>query len=176
MSEDGGNTWTILETPLSSTDDPLQVSFGPGYTGESGGWQEEAIPLDQWAGQEILVRFQYVTDAAIHDHGLCLDDIRVWNPDTSGPGSVPDLISRIQFDGFVWTNNLVRQDFIVQVVYEGEGDSPSRVVQVPLDNDNHGEIRVEPDPEARRIVAVVQSLAPSTRMPASYTIRLNRVE
>lgn len=176
VSEDGGNTWTILETPLSSTDDPLQVSFGPGYTGESGGWQEEAIPLDQWAGQEILVRFQYVTDAAIHDHGLCLGDIRVWNPITSVPGSVPDLISRIQFDGFLWTNNLVRQDFIVQVVYESDGDSPNRVIQVPLDNDNHGEIRLEPEPEARRIVAVVQSLAPSTRMPASYTMRLDRVE
>ena len=176
VSEDGGSTWTILETPLSSTDDPLQVSFGPGYTGKSGGWQEEAIPLDQWAGQEILARFQYITDAAIHDHGLCLKDLRVWNPDTSVPGSVPDLISSIRFDGFVWTNNLVRQEFIVQVVYQGDGDSPNRVVQVPLDNDNHGEIRLESDPDARRIVAVVQSLAPSTRMPASYTMRLDRVE
>ena len=176
VSEDGGSTWTILETPLSSTDDPLQVSFGPGYTGKSGGWQEEAVPLDQWAGQEILVRFQYITDAAIHDHGLCLDDIRVWNPDTSEPGSVPDLISRIQFDGFVWTNNLVRQDFIVQVVYQGDGDSTNRVVQVPLDNENQGEIRLESDPDVRRIVAVVQSLAQATRMPASYTMRLDRAE
>lgn len=171
VSEDGGNTWTILETPLSSTDDPLQVSFGPGYTGESGGWQEEAIPLDQWAGKEIMLRFQYITDAAVHDHGLCVRDIRV-----STPGGMEVAPAEWTPGGFAWTSNLVRQSFIVQVVYEGDDEHPNRVVQVPLDGRNVGELIIEPIPGVNRIVAIVQPLAPSTRMPASYTIRLDRVE
>lgn len=171
VSEDDGQTWTILETPLSSTDDPLQVSFGPGYTGASEDWRHESLPLDQWAGQEIMLRFQYITDAAIHDHGLCLRDLRV---SRKGTTTAPELewIPK----GFVWSNNLVRQNFIVQVVYEGDNEHANRVVQVPLDDRNRGEVMIEPAPGVKRIVAIIQPTAPSTRMPASYTITLDRVE
>lgn len=170
VSEDGGQTWTIIETPLSSTDDPLNVSFGPGYTGESGGWQEESVSLDKWAGQEILVRFQYITDAAIHDHGLCVRQILV-----PGPEGGRNLVSRITPRGFLWTNNVVDQDFMVQVVYDAGEAGRNRVLRLELDSENRGEITLEPDPDARRIVAVIQPMAPSTRMPASYTLRLEAV-
>lgn len=171
VSEDDGETWTILETPLSSTDDPLQVSFGPGYTGATEDWRRESVQLEQWAGQEIMLRFQYITDAAIHDHGLCVRDIRV-----STPGGVDVAPAGWTPKGFVWTNNLVRQSFIVQVVYEGDDQHPNRVVQVPLDDRNRGEVMIEPLPGINRIVAIVQPLAPSTRMPARYTMTLDRVE
>lgn len=167
VSEDGGRTWTILETPLSSTDDPLNVSFGPGYTGATEDWQRESVSLGGWAGQEILVRFQYVTDAAIHDHGLCLRDLRV-----SEEGTWTALDLDWVPNGFAWTNNLVRQSFIVQVVYEGDGEHANRVVQVPLNDTNRGELTVATVPGINRIVAIVQPTAPSTRMPASYTMSL----
>ena len=143
--------------------------MGPGYTGSSDGWRDESVSLDEWAGQEIMARFQYITDAAIHDHGLCLRDLTV---------SVGDSAPAAEWTarGFVWTNNLVRQSFIVQVIYEGSGDSPNRVLQMDVSHDNQGEMTLEPDTGARRIVAVVQSLAPSTRMPASYTMKLKPVQ
>ncbi len=167
LSEDNGETWTILETPLTSSDDPLDVSFGPGYTGSTDGWQNESVSLAGWAGQEIMVRFQYVTGAAIHDHGLCLRHLRVHEH-----GAEPALQAEWTPSGFVWTNNLVRQSFIVQVVYEGQGDTPNRVLPMTLDGNNRGELTLEPHEDARRIVAVVQSVAPSTRMPAGYAMRL----
>ena len=170
VSEDGGRTWAVLETPLTSNADPLGVSFGPGYTGKSGGWRDESISLDEWAGQEIMVRFQYITDAAVHGHGLCLRHL------AASDGASPLPLSWTP-NGFVWTNNLVRQSHIVQVIYEGMGDSPSRVLQVPLKAGNQGEITGEitlaPDANARRIVAVVQAVAPATRMPARYALRLD---
>ena len=171
ISEDGGETWTILETSLTSSEDPLQVSFGPGYTGSSDGWRDESVPLDRWAGQEIQVRFQYITDAAINDHGLCLRNIRV-----STPGSGDFTPKGWTPRGFAWTNNLVRQDFMVQVVYEGDDGAPNRVLQVPLDESNRSEFRLDPDANARRVVAVIQSMAPSTRMGASYNLRLVEAE
>ena len=171
VSEDQGETWVILDTPLTSGEDPLDVSFGPGYTGDSDGWQDESVSLDRWAGQQVIVRFQYITDAAINDHGLCLRQLQV-----SGPSGELEATTEWTPHGFTWTNNLVRQEFSLQVVYEGDEGAPSRVLQVPLDEFNRSEFRLEPDAEAWRIVAVIQSMAPSTRVDASYTLRLDGAE
>ena len=169
ISEDNGETWSILETALTSSDDPLDVSFGPGYTGKSEGWRDETVSLEPWIGKEFLVRFQYVTDAAIHDHGMCLRNLNVSANDTTLPAEWTP-------SGFVWTNNLVRQSYIVQLVYEGVGADENRVVEVVLDSANHGQIGIDPSSGARRVVAVVQPMAPATRMEATYTLSLELAE
>ena len=170
VSTDGGQTWQILETAYTSSSNPLSSAFGPGYTGFSKEWLNESVSLDKWAGQEILLRFQYITDAALHDHGLCLRDLRVAGP--SGDAASVEW----QPNGFAWTNNLVRQDFIVQVIYEGKGNTANRVLQLELDGSNFGEMALHPAPDARRVVVAVQSMAPSTSMPANYAMRLESVE
>ena len=38
LSVDGGRTWQILETDNTSPENPIGISYGPGYTGDSGGW------------------------------------------------------------------------------------------------------------------------------------------
>ncbi len=170
VSANSGETWEILETTHTSNSNPLASAFGPGYTGFSEEWVDESVPLDKWAGQEILLRFQYITDAAVYDHGLCLRNLQVSRP----PGE------RVSVDwqpnGFVWTNNLVRQRFIVQVIYDGQDDTANRVLQLELNASNSGEITLQAAPEARRVVAVVQSMAPSTRINANYVMRLESVE
>ena len=163
VSENGGERWSVLETPLTSGSDPLGVAFGPGYTGSSGGWRNDSAPLDEWAGQEILLRFQYVTDAAVHDHGLCLRGLAV-----SGAGAA--VLGELTPAGFVWNqNNSVRQEFIVQVVYAGE---ENRVQPLKLDGRNQGAMTLAPDSGTRYVALSVQALAPSTRLPASYTLNL----
>lgn len=171
VSVDGGQTWTILESPLTSSDDPLNVSFGPGYTGRSEGWQDESLDLRPWAGQEVMFRFQYITDASIHDHGLCVRDLRVSDGGVAVDGPVEWTPS-----GFAWTTNRVRQDFMVQVVFEGTENSANRVLQLELDDLNFGKISLEPDPSARRIVAIVQPVAQATRLPATYRLTLGAAE
>ena len=170
VSTDGGKSWQILETAYTSSSNPLSSAFGPGYTGFSKEWLNESVSLDKWAGQEILLRFQYITDAALNDHGLCLRNLRIAGP------SGEDASVEWQPNGFVWSNNLVRQDFIVQVIYEGKGNTANRVLQLELDGSNLGEMALHPAPEARRVVVAVQSMAPSTRMPANYTMRLEPAE
>ena len=170
ISEDGGKSWQILETAHTSSGNPLSSAFGPGYTGNSGGWLRESVSLAQWAGSEVLIRFQYITDASLHDHGLCLRGLSVAGP--TGEAAMVEW----QPKGFAWTNNLVRQSFIVQVVYEGRDDADNRVLQMELDSANRGKLTLEPAPGLRRIVAVVQSMAPSTRMPANYAMSLDLAE
>ena len=77
VSEDGGETWTILETTLTTDDNPNGTSFGPGITGGSTGWVEDSVDLTPYAGSEVLIRFEYVTDDAVNGRGLCLDDFAI---------------------------------------------------------------------------------------------------
>ena len=165
VSTDGGETWHILETSHSSSSNPISSAFGSGYTGASEEWLDESISLHEWAGQEIMLRFQYVTDAAINDHGLCLRNLAL-----SGASRTPSTLEWIP-NGFAWTNNLVLQRYNVQLIYEGKGDSGNRVLPMTLNGTNHGEIQLEPDSDARRVVVAVQAMAPSTRLPANYTLR-----
>ena len=170
VSSDAGETWEILDTAHTSSSNPLSSAFGPGYTGFSREWVSESVPLDKWARHEVLLRFQYITDAALHDHGLCLRNLRI-------SGLTGDAVSvEWQPNGFFWTNNLVRQDFIVQVIYEGRGDTANQVLRLELDDSNSGEMALQPAPGARRVVAAVQSMAPSTRRPANYQLQLKSAQ
>ncbi len=166
ISADSGTTWDVLSTPNTSPEDPLDVAFGPGYTGESGGWVAEEVPLDAYAGQEVLVRFHYLTDDALNGHGLCLREFEM-SPQLSGDDTW-------RSNGFVWTNNLVRQTFIVQVVRNRDG--ANEVTRIELDGQNRGGIVVDPPERGERLVVVVQATAPATRLPASYTLSLEPVD
>lgn len=77
VSTDGGATWAILPTPHTTDSNPHAAAYGPGYTGQSFDWVSESVSLDAYAGQNILVRFQMITDDAINQPGLLLDDVRV---------------------------------------------------------------------------------------------------
>ncbi len=171
VSEDGGSHWDILETSNTSSDDPLDVAFGPGYTGRSGGWISERVDLSNYGGRPILVRFQYVTDDALNGIGLCLADLVV-----TGAGS-PIEGGGWEPDGFVLTNNRVPQDFIVQVIQKGK---TNRVMQLPVslgeDGDWHGELVVEPFVGLERTVVSVTPIAPKTREMANYTLTVSRAE
>ena len=166
ISVDGGSTWQILETAHTSSSNPLASAFGPGYTGSSEEWAQESVSLQDWAGREVMLRLQYVTDAAINDHGLCVRDAALAGE--SGRTEPLDWVP----DGFAWTNNTVRQAYNVQVIYEGRNGSSNRVERMQLDTNNSGEMAITPGSTDGRVIVAVQAMAPSTRMPAAYTLRL----
>ena len=170
ISTDQGATWQILETAHTSSSNPLSSAFGPGYTGSSDAWLQESISLQDWAGREVMLRFQYVTDAAINDHGLC-----VRNTALAGESGQPEPLEWVP-EGFVWTNNAVRQAYNVQVIYEGQDGAGNRVDRMQLDASNKGEIVISPHSADGRIIVAVQAMAPSTRMPGSYSLGLESAE
>jgi hypothetical protein len=161
VSLDEGETWHILAAPHTSPENPIGNAFGPGYTGQSEGWVDERVDLTPYAGKKVWLRFQYVTDDAINGAGLCLRRISV-----PGAGLV-DQPQGWQAEGFIHTNNRVRQQYIVQVIQVGEGN---KVTELPLDAANAGELVIPNAKELRRLVVVVAALAPKTRQPAPYTL------
>ena len=161
VSEDDGQTWRIMETPVTSPENPIGNSFGPGYTGESDGWVQESIDLSAYAGEDIWIRFQYVTDDAVNAIGACIRNlsIRAAGIESNGQGW--------ETNGFIFTNNLVRQEFQVQLITTG--DKP-QVRLIVLEADNSAEITLEPPAEGQRLIVAVGALAEKTREPASYTL------
>ncbi|MBZ0278943.1 MAG: immune inhibitor A, partial [Anaerolineae bacterium] len=112
VSADGGGTWNILPTAHTTDANPNDAAYGPGYTGSSPEWIEESVPLDAYAGKEILVRFEVITDDAITQPGLALDDV-----------SIPEIGYFSDFEaggddwqpqGWVWMDNTLPQNTWVQ--------------------------------------------------------------
>ena len=163
VSLDEGKTWEIVETENSSPSNPVGHSFGPGYTGYSGEWLTENLDLGKYAGQQILLRFQYITDDAINGSGLCLKDF-------SGNG-MEDWEEGWQAEGFVLVDNLTPQQFSVQVIQVGP---EIQVTAMELDSRNSGVLSIDRPEELDRLVIVVGALAAKTRQQASYDLSVEQ--
>ncbi len=167
-STDGGQTWEILTTPSGTPSNPNGNSFGWGYTGRSGGggtaqWIQEQVDLSAYAGQRVLLRFEYITDDAVNRPGFTLDDIAIpeigysTDLESDGGGWEPA--------GFIRHDNVLPQRWLVQMVLFG----PQTTVQrLTLDENQTGQWEVPLGGGVNRAVIAVSGLAPVTTEPASY--------
>jgi len=168
VSTDGGQTWQILATPSGTPSNPNGNSFGWAYTGRSGGgdeaeWIHEQVDLSPYAGQKVLVRFEYITDDAVNRPGFVLDDV-----------TIPEIgyFSDFETDdggwepaGFIRHANVLPQRWLLQLVLFG----PQTTVQrLELDADQAGQWEIPLGGETHRAVIAVSALAPVTTEPASY--------
>ncbi|MGD2142999.1 MAG: immune inhibitor A [Anaerolineae bacterium] len=170
VSDDQGENWHILYTPLGTGADPHGNSPGWGYTGRSGGWIREQVDLSEHAGQDVLVRFSCLTDEAITDEGLLVSGITLIGVDDRivGGTSTDDWSPR----GFVLTDGVVSQRYLVLVIGIGEETSVERL---PLREDQTGEWTVPLGREGpRQAVLVISAMAPLTAQAASYQLSISR--
>ncbi len=76
VSSDGGETYTNISGNITTNTDPNGNNSGNGITGSSNGeWIEATFPLDEYSGQEILIKISYVTDQMTLEEGIYFDDI-----------------------------------------------------------------------------------------------------
>ena len=167
VSVDGGNKWDILDTPNTTAKNPIGNSFGMGYTGESQGWINEVVDLSSYTGQRILLRFQYITDDAVNGPGICIRGVAI--PEVG----LADFTEGWIAEGFVLTDNRVKQDFIVQVIQVAEDN---QVTPMPLDDSNSGSVIIAAPRKLEQLVVVVSALAPKTRQEAPYTLTVKPVD
>ena len=163
VSTDGGSRWEILKAQGTSPENPMGNSYGDGYTGNSGGWTTESVDLSYYAGQKLQIRFQYLTDDAVHGPGLCLRGIGV----VAGGKFRP--LQEWRPRGFVLTNNELAQTYIVQLI---ESNDPPKVTMMALDQDNSGSLEVSAPGDLKSLVVVVAALAPKTFQYAKYNLTI----
>lgn len=179
VSTDGGGTWDILETPYTVDENPHGNAYGPGYTGKSSGlfedtvWLLEQVDLTPYAGQEIMVRFEYVTDDATLQHGLAVDDVAI--PEIGYFEDFEAGTGGWESAGWVRHHNILPQEFVVQMIeiFEdgstrvsrllGPGDDPTATWDITLDG-------------TREVVVVVAGIAPVTTQTSLYSYSIEPVE
>ena len=165
ISLNNGDTWATVNSTSSSSADPLGRGYGPGYTGDSGGWLSEAVNLTPYAGNEIWLRFEYITDESRHDIGLCIDDISI--PELDFFDSMDTTDSVWLSRGFIRTKNIIPQPYLVQLI---EIEDEVTVQTMSLDELGTGTFLINPSPVVSRRVITVSPTSENTTLPASYTI------
>jgi immune inhibitor A len=172
VSADAGRTWKSLRGSQTTSDDPNGNNLGNGITHVSGGgaapaWVEERMDLSPFAGQEVLVRFDYVTDGALNKNGFAIDDLAVpeigWRDDAEQEGDW-------EAAGFVRSSNFVRETFAVQVLRLGDRPGVERL-PVPAD----GRLRFELElGDARSALLAVSAFAAQTVEPGTFELRVEQ--
>lgn len=159
-------TWEILTTPSGTSEDPSGNSYGWGYTGSTGDWIQERVDLSQFAGQMVQIRFEYVTDAAVHEDGFLLDDVQIdainYQEDfETGDGGW-------EAAGFVRIENELPQTFRLALITRGD---TTTVTNIELNSDQTVDVPLSLD-AGEEAVLVVTGNTRFTRQPAAYQIEI----
>jgi len=169
VSEDGGKSWSILETPNGTDYNPQGNAYGWGWTGTSNGWTNERIDLSQYAGKSIQIRFEYVTDAAVNENGLMVDDVKVEAVGYSSDFEMDE--GGWQAAGFVRVQNRLPQTFAVSVISTGRNPT----VQTYQLTDTHSvSIPMTVGDQVDSVILVVSGTTRFNTQPAIYRYQVNR--
>ena len=170
-STDGEN-WQILFTPSGTGEDPTGNNFGWAYNGLSGTssedvndarWIQESVDLSQYAGQEVQLRFEYVTDAAVNGEGFMVDDIAIPQMNYFADFEVDD--GGWEAAGFVRIQNVLAQTFRLAMISIG---AETKVEYLTLSPDVSLELPLLFDEGVREVILVVSGTTRFTRQPAAY--------
>jgi immune inhibitor A len=161
-----GEIWEILTTPSGTDKDPSGNSYGWGYNGQTNGWVTEEIDLSQFAGQEVQIRFEYITDAALNGEGFLLDDVRVDAINYQSDFEADD--GGWEGTGFVRVENLLPQIYRLSLIIKGD---TTTVTHIPLNADQTAEIPLSLN-EGEEAVIIVSGVTRFTRQPAAYQIEI----
>ena len=171
VSTDNGQRWTTLQAPATTKDDPNGANLGNGYTGPSGGdkptWIRQEIDLSAYAGKQIQLRFEYVTDGALSLHGFAVDDIEI-------PGVLNDNAEADngwQADGFVRSTNLVAQRYVVQLLRFTDAGA---TVERKIVDDGTLQLDVDTSNDRRPPILAVTGFAVRTTQALPFEVAVDR--
>ena len=170
VSTDDGAIWTILEGGHTTSENPIGNSYGHGFTGETGDWVREEIDLTPYIGSEVLIRFEYITDDAVHLDGFVVDDVAI--PEIGFLDDVEDDRGWVA-EGFLRIDNTLPQEYVVRIIEKG-ADNRVSVRDFGLGDDNAGEAVLKGF--GARLDSAVIVVAPATRgthQPAEYTLTVS---
>ncbi|OQY28300.1 MAG: hypothetical protein B6244_07800 [Candidatus Cloacimonetes bacterium 4572_55] len=80
VSSDGGHLWRVAEPDSGYPAQEIRgLGFQPGFHGRSEQWRGCVIPLDEYAGQVIQIRFRVGTNSFLNFSGWYIDQIFIGN-------------------------------------------------------------------------------------------------
>ncbi len=170
ISTNGGE-WRIIRAPSTISEDPSGNSYGWGYNGLSGGdgsWILESVDLSAYAGEVIQVRFEYITDAAVHGEGFLLDDVSI--PEIGYSADFEEDDGGWVNEGFVRIENTLPQTYRLALIHLG---AVPRVQYLTVSAENKVEIPITiGEGGVQEVVLVVTGTTRFTRQKADYQFEL----
>jgi len=92
---------TNLPGTKTTNTNPNGNNIGNGITGNSGGiWVQETMDLTPYVGKKILIGFRFVSDAAVNEEGMYIDDITVtggYSDDAETPPEIRTLSVNVTY-------------------------------------------------------------------------------
>ena len=171
-----GEKWTILPGQHTTTENPSGNNFGAGYTGKSNPtadgspqWVIEQFDLSSFAGQEVWIRFEYITDDAVTSTGWLIDDVRI--PALGYGTDFEQGADGWESEGWLHTDNRLGQEWLIQVL-EFTGEELTGLHRFEVDENGQAVFAVPGLGNGRRAVLAISALAPITTQPAAYEVRV----
>jgi immune inhibitor A len=171
VSDDGGQSWDLIQTDRTTTRNPNGTGYGNSYTGSSNGWVQESVDLTPYAGQEVLVRWEYVTDDAFLLNGMLIDDVSI--PEIGYFDDFEGAAPGWYAEGWLRTNNILQQHFSVTLI---ERTQSGEVRVLPLLSAGQGtelQQSVEISADVSELTLAVSAYAPITVQPAGFDLQLS---
>ncbi len=169
LASTDGATWEFIQTPSGTDEDPNGNSYGWGYNGLSGeemDWIQEEVDLSRFAGQQVWLRFEYVTDGAVNGEGMLLDDFSI--PEIGYFSDLEEDDGGWEAQGFVRVSNYLPQTFRLALVKIHDGKTVVEYLDVP--EDNQLDIPLQIGAEVDEVTVVVLGTTRFTRQLAPYQI------
>jgi immune inhibitor A len=168
-SEDGEN-WKILKTQTCTEENPTGANYGCGLNGKSSEWINESVDLSDYAGKNMTLRFEYVTDMAVNGDGFVIDDISI---------SAINYFTDFEKDqggwdaeGFVRIKNTLPQIFGISLLKNGSAEPVEKIISTPPLN---YEKEISSDSLDCNSIIVISGLTRYTHQPADYRIRITKI-
>jgi hypothetical protein len=164
VSTDQGKTWRTLSGPITTDTNPNGANYGNGITAHSGAqgdeparWVEAQMDLTPFAGQNLLVRFEYITDDGVANAGFALDDISI--PEIGYRDDAEADAGGWTANGFARIDNQLPQEYLLQLIKFG---AQITVQRIALDAANRGAVRLDDFARLNRAVLIVSAITPVT--------------
>ncbi len=163
-----GENWEQLITPSMTDSNPNGSNYGWGYTGKtrSSAWIQESVDISQYAGQKVQIRFEYVTDLALHHDGMLIDDIEIPEIGYSTDFEYDD--GGWESNGWARIKNVLPQTFRLALITV-EGDTTT-VDYIPVGVNNIADIPLDIPEEGKSVILVIIGTTRFTTEIAPYII------
>lgn len=166
LASEDGKLWKPLTTPSGTGEDPVGNSYGWAYNGVSGGgpeWIEETVDISEFAGKQVRLRFEYITDAAVNGEGFLLDDVAI--PEIGYSTDFEADAGGWESEGFVRIQNALPQTFRLALIHSNGATS---VHKATIPETGVLEIPLTLDRSTRDAILVISGTTRFTRQPAVY--------
>ncbi len=171
VSNNNGESWQPLIADnmqgLITADNPSGSALADRfYTGRSDNWVQESVDLSAYAGQNILIRFAYVTDPILTFGGLAVDNIAI--PEIGFYDNAESLDGGWVSEGFDRVTAAMPQQWHLQLITQVNGSY--QVTYLPITAGQPLNQTISLDASNGEAILIVAAAAPMSLELANYQL------